>query len=43
MRWLDVQLTVSGQERGALTIQFYSPDDLDRVMDLILRERREPY
>lgn len=39
----DVQLTVGGQERGALTIQFYSADDLDRVLDLILRERRERY
>ena len=39
----DVQLTVSGAERGALTVQFYSADDLDRVMDLILRERRELY
>lgn len=35
----DVQLTASGQ-KGSLTIQFYSADDLDRLMDLVLRERR---
>jgi len=39
----DVQLTVAGGERGTLTVQFYSADDLERIMDLVLRERRERY
>jgi ParB family chromosome partitioning protein len=37
----DVQLTVSGGERGAITIQFYSADDLERIMDIVLGDRRE--
>ena len=39
----DVQLTVAGGERGTLTVQFYSADDLERIMDLVLGERRERY
>jgi len=39
----DVQLTVAGGERGAIAIQFYSAEDLDRIMDLVLGERRERY
>ena len=38
-----VVLTVGSGERGALTVQFYSADDLERIMDLVLRERRETY
>ena len=37
----DVQLTVAGGERGAITIQFFSADDLDRLMELMLGESRE--
>jgi ParB family chromosome partitioning protein len=37
----DVQLTVAGGEKGAITIQFFSADDLERVMDLMLGARRE--
>ncbi|HEX5581154.1 MAG TPA: ParB/RepB/Spo0J family partition protein [Gemmatimonadaceae bacterium] len=39
----DVQLTVAGGERGAITIQFFSADDLERLMELMLGERRELY
>jgi ParB family chromosome partitioning protein len=39
----DVQLTVTGEARGAITIQFFSADDLERVMDLMLGARRERY
>lgn len=39
----DVQLIVGGGERGTLTVQFYSADDLERIMDLVLGERRERY
>jgi hypothetical protein len=39
----DVQLAVAGRERGAITIQFYSADDLERIMELVLREQRERY
>jgi len=39
----DVQLTVSGGERGAIVVQFYSADDLERIMDVMLGEGRERY
>ena len=39
----DVQLSVSGGERGAITIQFYSADDLERIMELVLGDARERY
>jgi hypothetical protein len=39
----DVQLTVASGERGAITIQFFSADDLERLMELMLGERRELY
>lgn len=39
----DVEITVSGSERGAVTIQFYSADDLERIMDLVVGEERERY
>jgi ParB family chromosome partitioning protein len=39
----DVHLQVTGEAKGALRISFYSNDDLDRLLDLILRERRESY
>ncbi|MHB1222471.1 MAG: ParB/RepB/Spo0J family partition protein [Gemmatimonadaceae bacterium] len=37
----DVQIAVAGHERGAVTIQFFSSDDLERVVDLILGATRE--
>lgn len=36
----DVQISLSGADRGEVRIAFYSSDDLDRVLDLILREKR---
>ena len=37
----DVHLAVARGDRGTLTVQFYSADDLERIMDLVLGERRE--
>lgn len=39
----DVQITVAGGERGAVTVQFYSTDDLERIMDLVLGAGRERF
>jgi ParB family chromosome partitioning protein len=39
----DVHLTVSGGERGAISIQFYSADDLERIVDIVLGDGRERY
>ena len=35
----DVQIELSGDAKGAVRIAFYSPDDLDRIMGLIVRDR----
>lgn len=37
----DVTVTLTGPERGAIEIVFYSADDLDRLLDLILGSQRE--
>ncbi len=37
----DVQITLSAKEKGTLRIAFYSSDDLERVLDLILGPSRE--
>jgi ParB family chromosome partitioning protein len=37
----DVSITVGTGERGKIEISFYSADDLERVLDLILGARRE--
>lgn len=39
----DVQVVLSGPEKGALRISFYSGDDLDRLLELILREHRRDF
>jgi len=31
----DVTITVKAGNRGSITIDFYSPDDLERVIELI--------
>jgi ParB family chromosome partitioning protein len=36
----DVQIDLSGDAKGTLRISFYSADDLDRVMDLMIPGRR---
>lgn len=37
----DVHLTVTGKDRGELKIPFYSADDLERLLDLMLGATRE--
>ena len=36
----DVQLTVTSGERGSITVQFYSSDDLERISELMLPHPR---
>jgi ParB family chromosome partitioning protein len=35
----DVQIELSGTEKGAIRVSFYSPDDLERIMGLMIRNR----
>jgi ParB family chromosome partitioning protein len=37
----DVHIRLSGPERGMLEVAFYSADDLERVLDLVLGPNRE--
>jgi ParB family chromosome partitioning protein len=37
----DVQLVLAGKEKGSIRIPFYSADDLERVLDLVLGPKRE--
>lgn len=37
----DVQIRLSGPERGSIEVAFYSADDLERVLDIILGANRE--
>ena len=37
----DVRITVADGERGLIAISFYSADDLERVLDLVLGPKRE--
>ncbi len=39
----DVHIQTVGEAKGTVRISFYSSDDLDRVLDLILRDRRDAY
>ena len=39
----DVQVVLNGPEKGSLRISFYSGDDLDRLLELILREHRRDF
>jgi ParB family transcriptional regulator, chromosome partitioning protein len=38
----DVEITLSGKDKGAIRISFYSADDLERLLDLVLGATREP-
>jgi ParB family chromosome partitioning protein len=38
----DVEITLSAKNKGAIRISFYSADDLERVLDLVLGATREP-
>lgn len=37
----DVHIRLSGPERGTIEVAFYSADDLERVLDLVLGSQRE--
>jgi ParB family chromosome partitioning protein len=37
----DVKVRLSGPERGTLEVAFYSADDLERILDLVLGPNRE--
>jgi ParB family transcriptional regulator, chromosome partitioning protein len=39
----DVRVAVAGEEKGTVELKFYSNDDLDRLLSLILREKREDF
>lgn len=39
----DVRIQVTGDKKGKVELAFYSNDDLDRLLDLILRERRADF
>jgi ParB family chromosome partitioning protein len=39
----DVKVQLSGEHKGTIEVAFYSNDDLDRVLDLILRENRKDF
>lgn len=39
----DVSVQLSSPQKGALRIAFYSHDDLDRLLDLILQDRRSDF
>lgn len=39
----DVKIQLSGEAKGRIELNFYSHDDLDRLLDLILREYRRDF
>jgi ParB family chromosome partitioning protein len=39
----DVHVRLSGEAKGSIEMRFYSNDDLDRLLDLILREARADF
>jgi ParB family chromosome partitioning protein len=39
----DVKIALSGESKGEVRVSFYSNDDLDRVLELILREQRKDF
>jgi ParB family chromosome partitioning protein len=39
----DIRLLLTGVSKGRVEISFYNADDLDRVLDLILREKRRDF
>jgi ParB family transcriptional regulator, chromosome partitioning protein len=38
----DVQISLTAKDKGTLRVSFYSADDLERLLDLILGSSREP-
>lgn len=39
----DVKLRLTAEHKGSIEVSFYSNDDLDRLLDLILRENRRDF
>jgi len=39
----DVRISTSTDNKGKIELSFFSADDLDRLLELILRENRAPY
>jgi ParB family chromosome partitioning protein len=39
----DVKVHLSGAAQGRIEVSFFSNDDLDRILDLVLRDRRQDY
>jgi len=39
----DVKVSLAARDRGRIEIAFYSNDDLDRILELVLRENRNDY
>jgi ParB family chromosome partitioning protein len=39
----DVRITLSGPEKGRIELTFYSNEDLDRLLDIILGDRRKDF
>ena len=39
----DVQISVTGGEKGSIRLSFYSAEDLERLLDLILRDARKDF
>jgi hypothetical protein len=37
----DVRITLTAGDRGQLAVSFYSAEDLERVLDLVLGQNRE--
>ncbi|MEK7403356.1 MAG: ParB/RepB/Spo0J family partition protein [Gemmatimonadota bacterium] len=37
----DVSIKLNGPEKGAIEVSFYSPDDLERVLDIVLGPNRD--
>jgi ParB family chromosome partitioning protein len=39
----DVRIDVAGNDRGTLRIQFYSAEDLERLLELIMGSARREF
>lgn len=39
----DVRIAIAGEEKGSVELKFYSNDDLDRLLALILRDKKEDF
>jgi hypothetical protein len=39
----DVQIELGGDSKGIIRMAFYSPDDLERLMELIVGDSREEF